>query len=162
VSGPYETEREAISAARHILDSPPGTGAWQDGCLRLLEGACGAAGVTLGAYDHRILVWLAGWEPQTCAVIAGLISRAHRAELEEARAALLASYTAPAIELSQQDAATAADALEVAAEYRRFRASLTCEACTQHPAELCEDHAADLDRADEYDQLTDQIRKATS
>jgi hypothetical protein len=32
--------------------------------------------VELGAYDHRILVWLAGWEPTICAVIAGLITRA--------------------------------------------------------------------------------------
>jgi hypothetical protein len=35
--------------------------------------------VYLGAYDHRIIEWLTGWEPSTCAVIAGLISRAHAA-----------------------------------------------------------------------------------
>jgi hypothetical protein len=45
----------------------------------LLEGACQAAGVQLGAYDHRILIWLTAWEPATCAVIAGLITRAHAA-----------------------------------------------------------------------------------
>jgi hypothetical protein len=28
---PYEIERQAREAARHILDSPPGTGAWSDG-----------------------------------------------------------------------------------------------------------------------------------
>jgi hypothetical protein len=53
---PYETERQARDSVRHIYDSPPGTGAWRDGCLRLLEGACQAAGVQLGAYDYRILV----------------------------------------------------------------------------------------------------------
>jgi hypothetical protein len=33
--------------------------------------------VELGAYDDRILRWLAGWEPATCAVIAGFVSRAN-------------------------------------------------------------------------------------
>jgi hypothetical protein len=78
VSGPYETERQAADAARHIYDSPPGTGAWGTGSHRLLEDACTAAGVRLGAYDQRILLWLAGQEPSTCAVIAGLITRARQ------------------------------------------------------------------------------------
>lgn len=128
--------------ARHILDSPPGTGAWQDGSLRLLEGACGAAGVKLGAYDHRILVWLAGWEPQMCAVIAGLITRASRAG-----SALL----------NAGDEATVLDGLAVAGEYRRYRASLTCQACTDHPAELCEEHQADLGAAEAYEDLAGRI-----
>jgi hypothetical protein len=77
VSGPYETERQAAAAARHIYDSPPGTGAWAAGNHRLLLDACASAGVYLGAYDHRIIEWLTGWEPATCAVIAGLITRAN-------------------------------------------------------------------------------------
>ena len=48
-------------------------------CHRILEDACSAAGVETGAYDHRILAWLAGWGPGTCAVVAGLITRAHEA-----------------------------------------------------------------------------------
>ncbi len=42
----------------------------------MLTDACAAAGVELGAYDRRILRWLAGWEPTTCAVVAGIIARA--------------------------------------------------------------------------------------
>ena len=38
-----------------------------------------AARVELGAYDHRILAWLSGWEPQVCAVVAGMILRAYAA-----------------------------------------------------------------------------------
>jgi hypothetical protein len=76
VAGPFETEAQARSAARHITACPPGTGAWQAGNHRLLCEALAAAGVELGAYDHRIVQWLAGYEPSTCAVIAGLISRA--------------------------------------------------------------------------------------
>ncbi len=53
-------------------------GAWGSGNHRLLEDACGAAGVDLGAYDQAILLWLAGFEPSTCAVVAGLIARAGR------------------------------------------------------------------------------------
>jgi hypothetical protein len=62
-----------------------------------------------------------------------------------------------AVTLDGSQAATVLDALGFAAEYRRYRASLTCESCAQHPTELCEDHATDLDRADEYDRLAGQI-----
>jgi hypothetical protein len=74
--GPYETEREAARAAQHITESPAGS--WTDGNHRLLEDACRSAGVELGAQDHAVLLWLAGWEPSTVAVIAGLIRRAAR------------------------------------------------------------------------------------
>jgi hypothetical protein len=71
MSGPSETEREAAAAARHVYDTDAAPGAWRDGSLRMLEDACRAAGVQLGAYDHRILVWLAAYEPSTCAVSPG-------------------------------------------------------------------------------------------
>jgi hypothetical protein len=64
------------------------------------------------------------------------------------------------VALDQDQAATALDALDFAAEYRRYQASLTCEACATHPAELCEVHATALDRAEEYDRLARQIRDA--
>jgi len=66
-----------MAAVAHITSSPPGS--WRDGSLRLLEGACRTAGVHLGAYDEGVLVWLAGGEPWTAAVIAGLIARAYEA-----------------------------------------------------------------------------------
>ena len=43
---------------------------------QMLTQACAAARVQLGDWDRRILAWLAGWEPSTCAVVAGLIWRA--------------------------------------------------------------------------------------
>jgi hypothetical protein len=43
---------------------------------RMLGRACEAAGVTMGRYDERIIEWLADYEPETCAVIAGLVTRA--------------------------------------------------------------------------------------
>jgi hypothetical protein len=76
-AGPFETEYEARASVQHITGSTPGS--WTDGNHRLLEDACRAAGVGLGAWDHRILLWLAGWEPSTVAVIASLIRRAHAA-----------------------------------------------------------------------------------
>ena len=95
MSGPFETERQTADAARHIYDSPPGS--WEAGNHRLIEDACTAGGVQLGAWDQRILLWLAGWEPSTCAVVAGLITRAHARALDE------------------DDRRTALDALDVAA-----------------------------------------------
>lgn len=72
---PLETEREARDTVAHITGSPPMS--WRDGNHRHLEEACAAAGVELGAYDHRILLWLASWEPHVVAVVASLITRAH-------------------------------------------------------------------------------------
>jgi hypothetical protein len=80
-SGPFETEYEARASVQHILSSP--TEAMTDGNLRLLEDACRAAGAELGKWDHRIVVWLAGWEPSAVAVIAGLITRAHESGTAE-------------------------------------------------------------------------------
>jgi hypothetical protein len=80
-SGPYETEDHAretpeVRAVRAAFDADPGPGRMAPHNLRMLLDAVAAAGVQVGAYDVRILEWLAGWEPPTCAVIAGLITRA--------------------------------------------------------------------------------------
>jgi hypothetical protein len=48
----------------------------QDGSAALMLAACALAGVILGAYDARIVRWLAGFEPQAAAAIAGIIARA--------------------------------------------------------------------------------------
>jgi hypothetical protein len=74
VTGPFETERQAREATRQY---PAGGAANGNPNLSILLDAVIAAGVPLGAYDRRILEWLAGWEPATCAVIAGLVTRAH-------------------------------------------------------------------------------------
>ncbi len=74
-AGPFGTERQAAAAVAHITSSPPAS--WEPGLHQHLENACAAAGVNLGAYDHQVMLWLAGWEPSTVAVVAGLIARAH-------------------------------------------------------------------------------------
>jgi hypothetical protein len=81
--GPFETERDAseIPAVREIYTAARASsrrGVMAERSYQLLEDACTAGGVELGQYDHRILLWMAGWEPQMCAVVAGLISRANR------------------------------------------------------------------------------------
>ena len=48
----------------------------RDGSADLLLSACEQAEVTLGAYDRRILAWLAMFEPQAAAAVAGIINRA--------------------------------------------------------------------------------------
>jgi hypothetical protein len=47
--------------------------------------ACQDAGVTLGAFDVKVLTWLANYEPETCAVITGLITRANVASRAASR-----------------------------------------------------------------------------
>lgn len=79
---------------------------------------------------------------------------AYRHGVRDGQALTLDLMNAPGIVLDGLDAAVVADALEVAAEYRRYRASLTCPDCA---VDLCEHHAADLDRADAYDQITAKI-----
>jgi len=86
--GPFGTEREARMAALaaigpeavEIIASQPQN-------LRMLTEACEAAGAGLGSFDARILDWLSGWESSTCAVVAGLISRAHATPPEAAAGA---------------------------------------------------------------------------
>jgi hypothetical protein len=83
-SGPFETERQALDtpavrAVHAAFGRDPGTGKMTPLIHRILEEACDAARVELGAYDHRILLWLAGFEPAAAVVLAGLITRARLA-----------------------------------------------------------------------------------
>jgi hypothetical protein len=86
--GPYETEQQARADMADIHEKARRS--VQRGVLaeanhaRLMD-ACQAAGVTLGAFDAKILAWLANYEPETCAVITGLITRANAAGLATAR-----------------------------------------------------------------------------
>ena len=45
----------------------------------MLTGTMASARVMTGAYDSRILMWLANWEPHVVAVIAGWVERAYEA-----------------------------------------------------------------------------------
>jgi hypothetical protein len=80
-AGPFETEREANAASRwqHLGRPLAGPEPMREANLVQLLDACADAGVEVGAYDSRILHWLANYEPATCAVIAGLIGRARQA-----------------------------------------------------------------------------------
>lgn len=87
--GPYENEREALAApmpreVRALHDAgmvrsgdPARLGAGT--ALHHLEAACIESGVVLGAYDRRVLAWLADGETSTTQVVIGLIRRAHAA-----------------------------------------------------------------------------------
>jgi hypothetical protein len=81
MAGPFETETDAaevaeVRAVRAAWRADPGVGKMAPHNLRMMLDAIGAAGVQVGAYDVRILEWLANYEPETCAVVAGLITRA--------------------------------------------------------------------------------------
>ena len=84
-SGPFETEQQArqLPAVREVyrqFDHDPGVGKMAPHNLRMLLDALAAAGVYVGAYDIRIAEWLAGWEPQTVAVVCGWVQRAGQAD----------------------------------------------------------------------------------
>ena len=68
--GPFETEAEAQHAAGDIDRAER---------QRLLLDACIRASEPVGAYDVKVIEWLAEQPPAICAVIAGLIRRAHDA-----------------------------------------------------------------------------------
>jgi len=89
--GPFETRDEAaeppavreIHAARRSRRGPVTRERREEDAAMvagLILGACEDAGVILGDYDHSIVEWLAGWEPEVAAVIAGLIRRAAAAK----------------------------------------------------------------------------------
>lgn len=103
-NGPFQTEREAsgtkaVQAVYAAFDADPGPGKMRPHNVAMLTAACAEAGVALGAFDARQLEWLGTWEPHTCAVIAGLITRAH-----EAGKALRPSGAAVAYDLADPDA----------------------------------------------------------
>jgi hypothetical protein len=80
--GPYETRRQASTDVAGIYEKARHSTRREvigEENQALLEDACQNAGVILGAYDARILSWLAGYEPEMCAVVADLVSRAHAA-----------------------------------------------------------------------------------
>jgi hypothetical protein len=56
----------------------------------------------------------------------------------------------PAPALTAEQLGVLRQALADAAGWRRLRADARCEDCMAHPAGLCFDHAADLDKADAY------------
>ena len=101
-AGPFDTEQQvrglpAVQAVYAAFDADPGVGKMAPHNLRLLLDALAEAGVYVGAYDIQIAQWVAGWEPQTVAVIAGWVQRAGQADDEAAdRAdALLATRKDP-------------------------------------------------------------------
>jgi hypothetical protein len=80
----YETrgrqERADVTGVYAPCERSSRRGVMGEANLAYLREACDRAGVALGAFDTRILAWLAGWEPETCAV-AGLVTRAYAAGL---------------------------------------------------------------------------------
>jgi hypothetical protein len=81
--GPFESERQAHAAAIAAIPPEDGRLILRDSQNRqLIEDACAAAGVALGAFDRRIVDWLAGFDDSDCAVFAGFIRRAWLAGLE--------------------------------------------------------------------------------
>lgn len=78
---PLETEKQAraLPAVRAVYEAfaaDPGIGKMAPHNEAMLIRACEAAGVKLGCYDRRIVHWLSGWEPDVCAVVADIITRA--------------------------------------------------------------------------------------
>jgi hypothetical protein len=79
--GPFDSRDDVhalpvVQAAYDAASISPRRAIMEERNHRLLCKACADAGITVGAYDHQILLLIAGYEPETCAVIAGLIRRA--------------------------------------------------------------------------------------
>jgi acetyl esterase/lipase len=141
VTGPFETERQALAAslwATHGRDAGMGMAA-----ANLADLAAALSGVELGAWDKRIIEWLAGYEPSTVAVICGLISRA----------------CPPCVVFTAGQEVLVAQALADAEAYRRRRADARCADCQAAPAGTCDPHLDDLDQADAYRDLAAELSK---
>lgn len=85
MTGPYETEADALDGpVRQEIRALHKAGHYSNELsqvvraaqLRHLEDACRDASVDLGAFDRKIVEWLAGYESSTVQVIIGLIARA--------------------------------------------------------------------------------------
>lgn len=154
MSGPYETDREVhntpeVQAVYVGFDRDPGAGKMTPLNLRMLLDAVAAAGVRVGVFDVHILEWLAGWEPETCGVVAGLIGRASGgpASPEEAVKATVSRLAEP-----QADTLRQAFADAITLRRARFAERATCAECARYPAD-CADHQNDRDTALLYERL---------
>jgi hypothetical protein len=78
MNGPYSSEREARRDADHAGLTGTATVRNRD----MLTRACWTSHIEAGLFDARIIDWLAGYKPATCAVIAGLVRRAYDAGQE--------------------------------------------------------------------------------
>lgn len=80
--GPFDSRDEVrdlpeVRAAWDAVHASPGQGRMQQHGQAMIAGACKRAGVALGAEDRRVLLWLASVaEPEQCAVLAAMITRA--------------------------------------------------------------------------------------
>jgi hypothetical protein len=72
MTGPHQTRDDARTAAHMVALLADRT--VMDGAIALFETSL--EGIELGTYDRRIIDWLEGWEPETLAVLAGIITRA--------------------------------------------------------------------------------------
>lgn len=83
MTGPAALETEAQArayAAQYRQDRGLG-----EGNRVMLAAAVERRGIKPGVYERRVLNWLAGLEPQVCAVIARLIGGAYAAGLDDAQ-----------------------------------------------------------------------------
>ena len=81
---PYETERQARAGVAGVYAHGARSsqrGVMGQANLACLREACDRTNVTLGVFDARILAWLAGLEPETCAVVTGQVTCAYTAGL---------------------------------------------------------------------------------
>ena len=101
--------------------------------------------------SQRVQDWIAGFEHSTCAVIVGLIHRAHRAGIATSPAAVV---------LDAAQLGTVLGALADAAKYRRKEAGQWWANCQASPVEARETHLDDLDAAQAYEGLARRLGEA--
>jgi hypothetical protein len=107
--------------------------------LDMLTAACHRAGVALGTFDLAVVGWLANYEDASCAVVAGLISRAHAG-----------------VTLTPEQTETVLDALHDAKWSHVIIGCADCDAvemATTGESIACERHKPDEEKADRFDAL---------
>ncbi len=78
-------DREPVSVHPPFLSYPGGQYRHEDPEQRRAALLAALHGVQLGAYDQRILRWLAGWDVPTVATVVSLLWRARDAAAQDLR-----------------------------------------------------------------------------
>jgi hypothetical protein len=78
-------DREPVSVHVPFVSYPGGQYRYENAEERLAALLVALAGVELGAYDRRIVHWLAGWDMPTAAVVVSLLWRARHAAARQER-----------------------------------------------------------------------------
>lgn len=149
MNGPYRTWQDAHESVKAARDRLGLTG--EDLGARMFGETLAAADVELGDYDSFVLAWLAKYEPQTVAVVCGVIARAAAGKRDESTH----NHADGSVTLSAGDVLVVLNSLDDAREWCTDNED--CGECRATEYGPCESHRERAERDASYRRLMGKL-----